>query len=57
VALVNAGKIHMIEERRVRPFVPDLTIEVVSENDKFEEVMERLIPGFSIRLGELFDSV
>ena len=90
LALVNAG-------RRVQPFVPDLAIEIVSENDTFKNVMKKVaryrkcgtkevwvlsedtrqafvqsderreiltdqdffespqIPGFRIRLGELFD--
>jgi Uma2 family endonuclease len=90
LALVN-------RKRRVQPFVPDLAIEIVSENDRFNNLMDkaerylkcgtqevwilapetrqafvisgerrefvredqpfetRLIPGFSIRLGELFD--
>ena len=86
-------------ERRVQRFVPDLAIEIVSENDTFKKLVRKadryrkcgtkeawiidpdsrtafqysdalntildengvfqsgLIPGFSIRLGELFDSL
>ena len=85
--------------RRVQPFVPDLAIEIVSQNDTFENLMKKarryrkcgtkevwvfnidgreafaltenqraileendrfqseLIPGFSIRLGDLFDDI
>ena len=85
--------------RRVQRFVPDLAIEIVSQNDKFEALMKKaqryracgtnevwifsmetraafvlndrrqvmlndddefrsdLIPGFSIRLGDLFDRI
>src|SRR5579864_4790090 len=84
-------------QRRVQRFVPDLAIEIVSQNDKFDDLMKKaqrylncavsevwifsietrqawlfsesetvilgadrdfrpgLIPGFSIRLGDLFD--
>src|SRR5439155_20501663 len=98
VTLVSAAKLHLLDgARRVQLFVPDMAIEIVSHNDKFEKVMEKavryrkcgmrevwiltletrrafllsdegemiltddrmfeskLIPGFAIRLGELFD--
>jgi Uma2 family endonuclease len=98
VSLVGAAKLHLVDnKRRVQLFVPDLAIEIVSENDKFKGLMEKalryrkcgtqevwilspdtrqafvqsenpapiltdddgfestLIPGFSIRLGDLFD--
>ena len=100
IALIGAEKLHLIDrKRRVQRFVPDLAIEIVSENDKcrflkkksaryrksgtkevwvldsetrttFVESEDRqvilkddqmfeskLIPGFSIRLAELFDRV
>jgi Uma2 family endonuclease len=98
VTLIAADKLHLIDpDRRVQLFVPDLAIEIVSANDKFESLMEKavryrrcgtkevwvlspktrrafvesddrqailgddqmfeskLIPGFAIRLGDLFD--
>ena len=98
VTFIRTEKINLIDrKRRVQRFVPDLAIEIVSENDKFRELMEKaaryrqcgtsevwvlspetreafvkgedrqailtadqmfeskLIPGFAIRLGELFD--
>jgi Uma2 family endonuclease len=98
VAFIRAEKVDLIEGRlRVQRFVPDLAIELVSENDRFHFLMKKvaryrecgtkevwvldlemrrayvesadrlvilkddqmfeskLIPGFSIRLGELFD--
>jgi Uma2 family endonuclease len=98
VALIGPAKLHLIDrKRRVQLFVPDLAIEIVSENDKFKPLMEKaaryrkcgtkevwvlspetrqafvlseerrpilsddqmfeskLIPGFAIGLGELFD--
>jgi Uma2 family endonuclease len=98
VTLVAAGKLHLIDpNRRVQLFIPDLAIEIVSANDKFESLMEKadryrrcgtkevwvlspktrrafvqsedgqailgadqmfeskLIPGFRIRLADLFD--
>ena len=98
VAFVGAEKLHLIDgRRRVQRFVPDLAIEIVSENDKHRFLMKKakryrecgtkevwvldsetrksfvfsedrqvmleddqmfqskLIPGFSIRLAELFD--
>jgi Uma2 family endonuclease len=100
VSFIGAANAHRLApERRVQLFVPDLAIEIVSENDKFKALMEKaaryrkcgtaevwvlsqgtrqafvqsenrqallsddqmfesdLIPGFSIRLGELFDRV
>jgi len=100
VAFIGADKVRLIDnDRRVQRFVPDLAIEIVSRNDKFDYLMEKavryrtcgtkevwvlapknrwtfvqsedrdvilkddqmfeskLIPGFAIRLGELFDSV
>jgi Uma2 family endonuclease len=100
IALIGAEKLHLIDrKRRVQRFVPDLAIEIVSENDKFSFLMKKsaryrksgtkevwvldsetrttfvesedrqvilkddqmfeskLIPGFSIRLAELFDRV
>jgi Uma2 family endonuclease len=98
VAFVGAEKLHLIDgSRRVQRFVPDLAIEIVSENDKHRSLVKKsaryrkcgtkevwildpetrktfvesedghvilqddqmfkskLIPGFSIRLAELFD--
>jgi Uma2 family endonuclease len=98
VSLIGAAKLPLLDRRRrVQRFVPDLAIEIVSENDKFKALMEKaaryrkcgtaevwvlsqdtrqafvlsethhaflndqdmfespLIPGFSIRLGDLFD--
>jgi Uma2 family endonuclease len=98
VSFIGAAKVHLIDrKRRVQLFVPDLAIEIVSENDKFKSLMEKadrywkcgtqevwvfsqdtrhtfvlshdrnellteaqmfeskLIPGFSIRLSDLFD--
>jgi Uma2 family endonuclease len=98
VSLIGPGKLHLVEgRRRVQRFVPDLAIEIVSENDRYKTLMEKaaryrrcgtqevwvlspdnrqasvlsdarqailgddqmfespLIPGFSIRLGDLFD--
>jgi Uma2 family endonuclease len=57
------------DRRRVRRFVPDLAIEIVSENDTFKKFVKKadryrdtdvrssLIPGFSIRLGGLFHQI
>jgi Uma2 family endonuclease len=87
------------DRRRVQPFVPDLAIEIVSQNDSFAKLIRKmsryrqhgtkeawiidiesrralvfseqgdanlnenapfqssLIPGFSIRLGDLFDQI
>jgi Uma2 family endonuclease len=98
VVFIGAEKQHLIDgRRRVQRFVPDLAIEIVSDNDKFRSLMKKsaryrkcgtkevwvldpemrrtfvesddrlvilkddqmfeskLIPGFSIRLAELFD--
>lgn len=98
VSFISGSKVHLLDrKRRVQRFVPDLAIEIVSENDTFKRLMEKaaryrtcgtkevwvfeqdtrqafvlaedrrallgdqdffeskLIPGFSIRLGELFD--
>jgi Uma2 family endonuclease len=42
VALIGPTKLHLIErKRRVQLFVPDLAIEIVSENDKFKSLMEK----------------
>ncbi len=100
VALIGSAKVHLIDlNRRVQLFVPDLTIEIVSQNDKFQSVIgkaaryrkcgtkevwvldpgirqaigltedrqeflndeqrfeSKLIPGFAIRLADLFDSI
>jgi Uma2 family endonuclease len=100
IALIGAEKLHLIDRRRrVQRFVPDLAIEIVSENDKFRFLTKKadryrkcgtkevwvldpdtrktlvesderqvilndqqiftskLIPGFSIRLSDLFDQV
>ena len=100
VALIGAAKVHLIDlNRRVQLVVPDLAMEIVSQNDKFQSVMGKadryrkcgtkeawllapgtrqacvqtedrqaflsedqkfestLIPGFAIRLADLFDSV
>jgi Uma2 family endonuclease len=100
VALIDTAKVHLIDlNRRVQLFVPDLAIEIVSRNDKFQSVMGKvgryrkcgvkevwvldpgtrkafgliedrqvflsedqtfestLIPGFAIRLADLFDSI
>ena len=38
VTLIGAAKVHLFDrKRRVQPFVPDLAIEIVSENDKVQE--------------------
>lgn len=98
LAFISSSKLHLIDwDRRVQRFVPDLTIEIISGNDRFKDVIKKatryrrcgtrevwvldlanrhalvfaddrqailgddavfesnLIPGFSIRLGELFD--
>jgi len=100
VAFIGFEKLHLIDrKRRVQRFVPDLAIEIVSENDKFrfltkkadryrkcgtkevwvldpdsrktfvesedrqvildddQAFKSKLIPGFSIRLCDLFDQV
>lgn len=98
ISVIGTAKLCLYNpKRRVQLFVPDLAIEIVSQNDKFRDLMEKavrylkcgtaevwvfsqdtrqafvlsdtrrailgendmfespLIPGFSIRLGELFD--
>jgi Uma2 family endonuclease len=98
VTLIGVSKVHLFErKKRVQLFVPDLAIEIVSENDKFKSLFEKavryrkcgttevwilsadtrqafvlsedrqaflgddqmfeskLIPGFAIRLADLFD--
>jgi Uma2 family endonuclease len=100
VAFIATSKVHLFDrKRRVQRFVPDLAIEIVSENDRFKPLMQKaaryrkcgtkeawvlspdtreafvrsedrnlllgdqdlfdskLIPGFSIRLADLFDQV
>jgi Uma2 family endonuclease len=100
VSFIAASKLHLFDrKRRVQLFVPDLAIEIVSENDKFKALMQKaaryrkcgtkevwvfspdtreafifsenrkiilgdqdlfeskMIPGFSIRLANLFDQV
>ena len=100
MSFIGASKLHLIDrKRRVQLFVPDLAIEIVSENDRFKFLMQKaaryrkcgtkeawvlspdtreafvrsedrkmilgdqdlfeskLIPGFSIRLADLFDQV
>jgi Uma2 family endonuclease len=100
LAFISASKVRLIDpNRRVQRFIPDLAIEIVSQNDRFAYLMKKasryrkcgtkevwvlspenrqsfvqsadrnvmleddqmfnpkLIPGFSIRLGELFDRV
>jgi Uma2 family endonuclease len=100
VSFISASKLHLIDrKRRVQLFVPDLAIEIVSENDRFKPLIQKaaryrkcgtkevwvlspdtrealvrsddrnlilsdqdlfeskLIPGFSIRLADLFDQV
>jgi Uma2 family endonuclease len=42
VALIGPAKLNLIDRRRrVHLFVPDLAIEIVSENDKFKPLMEK----------------
>jgi Uma2 family endonuclease len=100
VSFVSAKKLRLLDaRRRVQLCVPDLAIEIVSQNDKFETLMKKarryrkcgtkevwifdiegreanvfsggqrvilnenqkfqsdLIPGFSVRLGDLFDEI
>jgi Uma2 family endonuclease len=100
VSFYGPDKLKLCEEaRRVQRFVPDLAIEIVSENDTFKKLVKKadryrkcgtkeawiidpdsrtaflysdalktildengvfqssFIPGFSIRIGELFDSL
>jgi len=100
IAFVSAERVHLINGAfRVQRFVPDLAIEIVSQNDTFHALMKKaqryrkhgtkevwvlsielrqawvysdrpivmldendqfssdLIPGFSIRIGDLFDRI
>jgi Uma2 family endonuclease len=100
VSFFRTEKLHFYEgDLRVQRFVPDLAIEIVSQNDRFDALMKKahryrehgtkevwifsialrqayiysdsrraildeneqfstdLIPGFSIRIGELFDRI
>jgi Uma2 family endonuclease len=100
VALIGAAKVHLFDpNRRAQLFVPDLAIEIVSQNDTFRSIVGKAaryrkcgtkevwvldpgtrqaigliedrqvflsddqkfeptqIPGFSIRLADLFDSI
>jgi Uma2 family endonuclease len=100
VSFISTGKQRLLDgKRRVQLFVPDLAIEIVSQNDKYSALMKKarrymqcgtkevwildiegreaivffgdqrailnenqkfqsdLIPGFSIRLGDLFDDI
>ncbi len=100
VSFVNARKLRLLDaKRRVQLCVPDLAIEIISQNDKYSALMKKarrygkcgtkevwifdidgreaivfsgdqrvilnenqkfqsdLIPGFSIRLGDLFDDI
>ena len=42
VTFIGAAKLHLFNpRRRVQLFVPDLAIEIVSENDKFKPLMEK----------------
>jgi Uma2 family endonuclease len=99
VAFISSAKVRLYNRKlRIQRFVPDLAIEIVSQNDKFESLMKKaaryrkcgtkevwvlspetrkafvqsegrpvvleddqmfqskLLPGFSIRLAELFDN-
>ena len=100
VSFVASGNMHLIERSlRVQRFVPDLAIEIVSQNDRLDALMQKasryrahgtkevwifsielrqtyvysenrraildeneqfstdLVPGFSIRIGDLFDRI
>ncbi len=100
LSFIETAKLHLLNDRlRVQRLVPDLAIEIVSENDKFVRLMKKvqryrkagtqevwvfeiemreayvfsdrgraildenqqfqtsLIPGFSIRIGDLFDRI
>jgi Uma2 family endonuclease len=100
LSFVATRKLRLLNaKRRVQPCVPDLAIEIISQNDKFSALMKKarrylkcgtkevwifdiegreayffsgdqrtilnenqkfqsdLIPGFSIRLGDLFDDI
>src|SRR5437660_4092367 len=42
ISFIRAEKLHLRErKRRVQPFVPDLAIEIVSENDTFNKLMKK----------------
>ncbi len=42
VSFIGAAKLHLREpKRRVQPFVPDLAIEIVSDNDTLKGLMEK----------------
>ncbi len=42
VSFISRSKLHLLDmNRRVQPFVPDLAIEVVSKNDKFNDVLKK----------------
>ena len=42
VTLIGAAQLHLFDpKRRVQLFVPDLAIEIVSENDRFKSLMEK----------------
>ena len=44
VSFIGAAKLHLIErKRRVQRFVPDLAIEIVSENDTFKGLTEKAL--------------
>ncbi len=44
VSFIGAAKVHLIErKRRVQRFVPDMAIEIVSENDTFKGLMEKAL--------------
>lgn len=44
VTFIGAAKLHLFDRRRrVQLFVPDLAIEIVSENDKFKPLMEKAV--------------
>lgn len=100
VSFISRSKLHLVDmDRRVQPFVPDLAIEIASQNDKFMSLLKKAkryrecgtrevwlfsietreairysgegsalldenaefcseqIPGFAIRLGDLFDQI
>ena len=100
LSLIGPAKLHLLNQRlRVQRLVPDLVLEIVSQNDKFEALLKKaqryrqagtkevwifsiemreahvfsengravldenqqfqtsLIPGFSIRIGDLFDRI
>jgi Uma2 family endonuclease len=100
LSLIGPAKLHLLNQRlRVQRLVPDLVLEIVSQNDKFEALLKKaqryrqagtkevwifsiemreaqvfsengravldenqqfqtnLIPGFSIRIGDLFERI